>query len=114
MKIALIAMSGIRVCDGELLRLGLTLPGFVERSRTIASLPSLVRKRQKLRSIQGSVPLLTEIPPGCPFHPRCPYALPGQCDRGAPPPLETLAPGHQAACLRVREIPALREAQTEG
>ena len=41
MKIALIAMSGIRVCDTELLRLGLTLPGFVERSKTIASLPSL-------------------------------------------------------------------------
>ncbi|HUU26227.1 MAG TPA: radical SAM protein [archaeon] len=41
MRIALIAMSGIRVCDTELLRLGLTLPGFVERSKTIASLPSL-------------------------------------------------------------------------
>jgi hypothetical protein len=34
-------MSGIRVCDAELLELGLNLPGFVERSRTIASLPSL-------------------------------------------------------------------------
>lgn len=34
-------MSGVRACDEELLRLGLTLPGFVERSETIASLPSL-------------------------------------------------------------------------
>ena len=41
MHIGLFAMSGIRVCDVELLRLGLTLPGFVERSKTIASLPSL-------------------------------------------------------------------------
>ena len=41
MKIGLIAMSGIRVCDEELLTLGLTLPGFVERSKVIASLPSL-------------------------------------------------------------------------
>lgn len=41
MNIGLFAMSGIRVCDTELLRLGLTLPGFVERSKTIASLPSL-------------------------------------------------------------------------
>jgi len=41
MKIGMIAMSGIRACDPELLRLGLTLPGFVERSKTIASLPSL-------------------------------------------------------------------------
>lgn len=41
MRIGLIAMSGVRACDAELLRLGLTLPGFVERSQTIASLPSL-------------------------------------------------------------------------
>lgn len=41
MKIALIAMSGIRVADTELLEMGLTLPGFVERSKIIASLPSL-------------------------------------------------------------------------
>ena len=41
MKIGFIAMSGVRACDPELLRLGLTLPGFVERSKTIASLPSL-------------------------------------------------------------------------
>ena len=41
MKIGMIAMSGIRACDTELLELGLTLPGFVERSKTIASLPSL-------------------------------------------------------------------------
>jgi radical SAM superfamily enzyme YgiQ (UPF0313 family) len=34
-------MSGIRACDQELLALGLTLPGFVERSKAIASLPSL-------------------------------------------------------------------------
>ncbi len=41
MNIGLIAMSGIRACDTELLELGLTLPGFVERSKQIASLPSL-------------------------------------------------------------------------
>lgn len=41
MNIGLIAMSGIRALDEELLALGLTLPGFVERSKTIASLPSL-------------------------------------------------------------------------
>jgi len=41
MKIGLIAMSGIRCCDNELLELGLTLPGFVERSKVIAALPSL-------------------------------------------------------------------------
>lgn len=41
MKIGFIAMSGIRAQNEELLRLGLTLPGFVERSKVIASMPSL-------------------------------------------------------------------------
>ena len=35
------AMSGLRAHNEELTRLGLTMPGFVERNRTIASLPSL-------------------------------------------------------------------------
>lgn len=41
MKIGFLAMSGIRAVDAELFALGLNLPGFVERSRVIASLPSL-------------------------------------------------------------------------
>jgi radical SAM superfamily enzyme YgiQ (UPF0313 family) len=41
MKLGLIAMSGVRVRNAELMSIGLTLPGFVERSRVIASLPSL-------------------------------------------------------------------------
>jgi radical SAM superfamily enzyme YgiQ (UPF0313 family) len=41
MKIGLLAMSGIRAHDPRLLEMGLTLPGFVERSKTVASLPSL-------------------------------------------------------------------------
>ena len=41
MRICLIAMSGVRVVDPELRALGLTLPGFVERGKVIASMPSL-------------------------------------------------------------------------
>jgi len=41
MRIALIAMSGVRAHNPVLTELGLTLPGFVERGKTIASLPSL-------------------------------------------------------------------------
>ncbi len=41
MKIGFLAMSGIRAHDKKLIELGLTLPGFVERGRAIASLPSL-------------------------------------------------------------------------
>ena len=41
MRILLIAMSGIRAYSEELNQIGLTLPGVVERSRVIASMPSL-------------------------------------------------------------------------
>jgi len=41
MRIALIAMSGVRAHNPVLRELGLTLPGFAERGKTIASLPSL-------------------------------------------------------------------------
>ncbi len=51
MKIALIALSGVRAYNEELTRLGMTLPGFVERSKVIASLPSL-----SLLTIAGVTP----------------------------------------------------------
>src|SRR5215468_6834343 len=41
MKIGFLAMSGIRAHDPKLLALGLTMPGVVERSKVVASLPSL-------------------------------------------------------------------------
>lgn len=41
MKIGFIAMSGVRAHNRALTELGLTLPGFVERNKIIASLPSL-------------------------------------------------------------------------
>lgn len=40
-RIGFIAMSGVRAHNEQLTRLGLTLPGFVERNKIIASLPSL-------------------------------------------------------------------------
>ena len=71
----------------------------------LASRPSLRGPRRKrLPSIEGAVPALSAIPPGCPFHPRCPHARPGVCDQGPPPPLRTLAEGHEVACLRIDEI----------
>ncbi len=70
----------------------------------LKSLPSLAMNKARLPSIKGSVPSLTEIPEGCPFHPRCPFAQEGRCDTGARPPLEDVGKDHAAACLRWREI----------
>lgn len=56
MKIGFIALSGIRVVDPRLRQIGLNLPGFVERSRVIASLPSL-----GLLTLAGLTPLHHEV-----------------------------------------------------
>jgi oligopeptide/dipeptide ABC transporter ATP-binding protein len=70
----------------------------------IASLPSMAGDQDELLSIAGSVPSLHEIPPGCPFHPRCPHARAGVCDVGGPPPLIKVATGHGVACARAEEL----------
>ena len=40
----------------------------------INSIPSMDDVVDKLFAIPGNVPMLDELPHGCPFHPRCPYA----------------------------------------
>jgi peptide/nickel transport system ATP-binding protein len=53
----------------------------------------------RLRAVGGNPPSLIAVPPGCPFHPRCPYAeLTGGASRTVRPPLETISPGHRVAC----------------
>jgi oligopeptide/dipeptide ABC transporter ATP-binding protein len=49
----------------------------------------------RLESIPGEVPDPQHMPPGCPFQPRCPHAMP-QCVTD--PPVSTLADGRQVAC----------------
>jgi len=51
---------------------------------------------QRLHAIDGSVPLLGDLPAGCAFHPRCPdrFAL---CAT-APPPDYALGEGQSAKC----------------
>ncbi len=72
----------------------------------LKSLPSLAMEKARLPSIEGSVPSLTEIPSGCPFHPRCPHSKENICNMGAPPPLENLSDERTAACVRIRDLEA--------
>ena len=48
--------------------------------------------------IDGAPPTPGELPPGCPFAPRCPLRVEA-CDEREPPLFE-VGPGHRAACIR--------------
>jgi oligopeptide/dipeptide ABC transporter ATP-binding protein len=54
-------------------------------------------KRQRI-ILKGDVPSPADVPPGCPFHPRCPEAIP-ECAREVPF-LKDVAGGHWVACIR--------------
>lgn len=56
----------------------------------------------ELTSISGSPPDLIDPPPGCKFHPRCPFAS-EQCHKEAPP-LTDFGDGHTAACWHTDEV----------
>ncbi len=61
------------------------------------SIPSVAAaKGRRLTPIQGVVPDLAHLPPGCGFAPRCPAAL-DVCGRRHPPRF-AVGEGHQAAC----------------
>jgi peptide/nickel transport system ATP-binding protein len=61
------------------------------------AVPTLKTDRaQPLRTIDGTVPPLHNVPSGCPFEPRCEVRIP-ECARALPPLLE-VAPGHWARC----------------
>ncbi len=53
-------------------------------------------KKERLREIKGVVPIPSRLPPGCPFHPRCPEALP-ICSQEAPR-LKAAEEGHPVRC----------------
>jgi oligopeptide/dipeptide ABC transporter ATP-binding protein len=69
----------------------------------LASIPRLTtRRKTRLPVIEGMVPGLSELPPGCRFQNRCPHARPLCAER--PPPIEAMGEGHEVACFRWREI----------
>lgn len=66
------------------------------------SIPKLDGERQdRLYMIKGMVPLLSQIPKGCRFAPRCPYAT-DKC-RKEMPELKTIEGNQKVRCFRVQE-----------
>lgn len=68
----------------------------------LQSIPKMKKKVKHLNVINGSIPLLSEMPKGCKFHPRCSYAS-DKC-RKERPPLKEIAAGHEVACWYAKEL----------
>jgi oligopeptide/dipeptide ABC transporter ATP-binding protein len=61
------------------------------------------RRRRGTAPVQGESPSALSPPSGCPFHPRCPFAI-DACTRTVPPLEPFERPGHLVACIRKNEI----------
>jgi peptide/nickel transport system ATP-binding protein len=66
----------------------------------LGSMPRFDRPRsERLLAIRGTPPSLINVPPGCPFHPRCEYAARnGGLSEEVRPELASVEPGHTVAC----------------
>ena len=63
----------------------------------LAAIPVLGVVQETLAVIPGSVPNLINLPAGCKFHPRCPYAK--EICAEQMPELEEVKPGHRTRCF---------------
>ena len=64
----------------------------------LGSIPRLDVDRERLATIEGTVPSPNNQPKGCRFAPRCPFAD-RRC-RQEPPPFREVTPGHVVACWK--------------
>ena len=71
----------------------------------LQSIPRGPSSEGRLKGIGGTPPSLDSIPAGCPFHPRCPFAI--DACRAAEPPLAIHDAGHLSACIRHTELSSL-------
>lgn len=62
----------------------------------LESVPRLGNPRERLTAIEGQPPDLAALPPGCPYHPRCPKVM-EHC-REEDPPEFSVAEAHTTRC----------------
>ena len=65
--------------------------------------PRYVGRAERLRSIEGAPPELTDLPPGCRFSPRCELVGP-QCTE-SDPPLHQISEQHVSWCFKSEDLP---------
>ncbi|WP_214364312.1 ABC transporter ATP-binding protein [Pseudonocardia sp. H11422] len=69
----------------------------------LGSLPRLDRPSERLTPISGAPPSVVNMPPGCPFTPRCPLVV-AVCEETEPALEPTTSSEHLAACHRSAEL----------
>jgi oligopeptide/dipeptide ABC transporter ATP-binding protein len=65
--------------------------------------PELTRRKRQIELRGADIPSLLHLPPGCTFHPRCPYCVPGECDVYVPP-LDPIDAGGRVACPPRKDV----------
>jgi peptide/nickel transport system ATP-binding protein len=80
-------------------------PGHPYTWGLLTSMPRLDEVRaERLIPIKGTPPSLINVPPGCPFHPRCDFAsLTDGRSETRVPELREIEPGHRVACHLTRD-----------
>ena len=69
---------------------------YTQLLRRAAPKPDEAMRPERVEA-RGEVPDLSNLPPGCPFEPRCPHAR-AACREGLPK-MYDVGPGHQARCI---------------
>lgn len=93
-----IVMYTGKVVEQGLIREILDNPKHPYTEGLIAAIPNINDKKGKLSSIEGMVPQLNEMPKGCSFHPRCPYAM-AICKEKRPA-ITTIENGRKVRCFK--------------
>ena len=80
----------------------------------LRSFPSLHGPRTPMTGIPGSPPDLRNVPSGCAFHPRCPFAMP-KCVTDVPPPIPVVdgSGAREAACWLLTEKPVAAKSEVK-
>jgi len=86
---------------GRIVELGPTEELFAEPNHPytqalLREVPRLDTRRRRFEPVKGEIPSPLDPPPGCHFHPRCPFAM-DRC-RDEVPLLKEVAPGRVSAC----------------
>lgn len=97
---------------GKLVELGTTADVFARPRHPysfllLSSTPSITGPRRVLAPLEGEPPNLLDPPPGCRFHPRCPFAT-ERC-RTEEPPMTDIGGGQEVACWHWDQVPEIGE-----